>query len=148
MTISTTPSPKPSDPFAGAKNLSDGGYDPDVPFFGIGESDKQRRQVEGVLEAIEESTVYPGTLNYIFLTAEGRVKVAGNTALKDKIQEIGALYRITYTGKARGKAGKTYKTFEVLFIPNAEAREKGLLARYELAALPKSDDDGSDDLPF
>lgn len=141
-------SPK-SDPFSGATNLSGGGFDPDVPFFGIGDSAKQRNMVEGILEAIEESTVYPGTLNYIFLSPEGRVKVAGNTALKDKIQEIGALYRITYTGKARGKGGKTYKTFEVLYISGADAKEKGLLARYELAAAPKSEEEpGDGDLPF
>jgi hypothetical protein len=121
------------DHFVGAKKVEDADDRPytEGRFVSLGEGDKKIPSVEGLLLGIEESHTYPGNLIYLLGTKTEVLKVAGNTFLKDKIKDVGALYRITFAGMARSKSGRMYKSFEILTVDAATVREKGLAKDYK-----------------
>lgn len=120
---------------------------PEGRFVSIGDGPKQVLAVEGLLLGREESSKYPGNLVYTFGTADEILKVGGNTFLQDKIVEIGALYRITFTGRSRSKTGKQYKTFEVFTVNAEQVKANGYDKGYKSTASAETGGDEKD-LPF
>lgn len=120
-------------------------------FVSIGDGPKQVPSVEGILLGRNESAKYPGNMVYLFGTKDEVLNVGGNMFLNDKVTEIGALYRIAFTGTARSKRGKDYKTFDVFEVSADTVAKEGLAKDYKSpASEPDSPADGGDDdkLPF
>jgi hypothetical protein len=131
-------------------------------FLSIGESAEQRASIEGILTGREDSLKYPGNYVYQFTLLGGeQVNVGGNTFLNDKLTEIGAIYRVTYTGVERSKRGRGFKTFEIVAISREVAEANNLYAAYggapvlaSIVAPPPEPESGpldntdDDDLPF
>lgn len=100
-------------------------------FVSLGDGPKQQAVLEGIFLSKEESKKYPGQTVYTFGTKEEIVLLGGSKFLEDKLTDVGALYRIRFTGKARGATGREYKTFDILTVSSVVAKEKGLDRLYK-----------------
>lgn len=94
----------------------------------LGEGKNQVPEFTGLLLAIEENRTHPGSLVYVMGTETEVVSVFGNAVLTDKVKEVGALYKIEYKGKAKGK---NYKLFDVWTVDATTVKEDGLDKQYK-----------------
>jgi hypothetical protein len=137
------------DPFGkdGKPVSSEGGK-----FVSVGDKEGQIPSIEGILLGIRESTKYPGTFIYEIGTRDKTVQLGGNKFFEGRVTEVGALYRIAYTGMSTGKNGRRFKTFDIETVDAATTKKEGYDKLYksgfdvEPAAIAADDED--DDLPF